>query len=146
VKIIACPDGSGTEKAAKSDRIWFRNHPKRQWRVRPFIDGEENGEHDPPAPGLKVFTFVERLPSGAFMRRFLASRTRSPNCDRVAEYLFIGWTLAGEETAVADIPPKNDLGAKIRAAGLLAMWDGYDDAAFPKTVDGLIRGQEGAAQ
>jgi len=141
VRIISWPDDSGKEKVTKSDRDWFKKHPKRRWRIRPFIKGEDLGVHDTPLRGFRAFTFVERLPSGGFVRRwFMAARGQHPpNCDQTAALIFAVWALAGEDTAVVDIPEGSDLKTQLDYAVALASVTAGDDAeeAFCRTLRDL---------
>jgi hypothetical protein len=136
MRILTWPDDSGKEKATKSDRNWFEKHPKRRWRIRPFIKDEDNGVHSVPPRGFRAFTFIERLPSGGFVRRFFVTCHGQPsNCDRVAALISALWKFAGEETAVVDIPPNSELKRQIDFAVTIAPIAGDDpEEAFQRTV------------
>jgi hypothetical protein len=141
VKSIAQSGTPGKEKAVTSDRKWFSEHPKRRWRIRPFIKGEDKGGHNAPPRGFRAFAFVERLPSGGFVRRwFMTPRYGIPaNCDQTAALIFAAWTLAGEDTAVVDIPPDSDLRSQLGYAVAIASITAGDDAeeAFCRTLHDL---------
>jgi hypothetical protein len=147
VKILSWPENSGNEKAVTSDRKWFSKHPKRRWRIRPFIQDEDAGVHDTPPRGFRAFTFVERLPSGGFVRRwFMTPHGQPANSDQTAALIFAVWTLAGEETAVVDIPPNSELKTQIDYARALApLYGGDPEEEFHRTVREALNPM-GAAQ
>jgi hypothetical protein len=146
VETIAWPQGPSIEKSAKSDRSWFRKHPNRRWRIRPFIQGEDAGAHNAPLSGFRAFTFVERLPSGGFVRRWFMTRGQPANSDQTAALIFAVWTYAGEDAAILDIPPDSELKRRGDFARAVApLYGGDPEEEFHRTVCELAF-KMGAAQ
>jgi hypothetical protein len=102
-KKITQPDVSGNA----SDLNWFHDHPNKRQRLRPFMEGDDNGLLRDPPRGFQAFTLVERLSSGAFMRRFFLCR-RQQLKDGPPAYIFAERMHQGQRIAFVFVHPHID--------------------------------------
>lgn len=118
---LGLSDNPAFRKANKKDESWFKKHSDRKWHIRPFVEGEDGGQHDPPPAGMRPITIVEQLPSGGFMRRFLVSASPLSwvkHSDAAIQAIFTGWFLRipkEDMVSIGWVPEDSPLAAQIEA-------------------------------
>jgi hypothetical protein len=64
------PASDAVDEASEDDRLWFKAHPHRQYRIRPYRPGEGPPDYETsePSQGWRWYVVVRQLRAGVRMR------------------------------------------------------------------------------
>jgi hypothetical protein len=79
--------GKAIDEASEGDRIWFEQNPGRRYRLRNFIQFENNGPHELPPFGTTWRVVVTLIREGVRFRMPVALPADLPNEGATDEHL-----------------------------------------------------------